>query len=264
MRSWAMTCGAIGVAISILSTHLASAQELKPPPPMPTEGSPSGEPQPTGTPANPGKEATTEEQLANAEKEDSGRNFEIFWIRAEGGGSYLNLQQFSASSFSLQNTSGGGGMFGLATGVRFFIFTLGPRFRYHALSDFSFGQLNGELGLHFGSGSLDPFFSLHGGYSFVSTGNLAASASDVSVRGFNAGLSAGFDYYLSPLFTLGFGLTGEALFLKRPPVALPAQFSALPAAEQAKVKNDPLYANSGSSAGFGITGAITAGLHFGL
>lgn len=258
MRRFAGIVAALPLA---LAARGASAQDLKPPDPIPADaqGSPNAQPgQPGAT-----QQQTTQQQLEESEKEDSGRNFELFWVRGELGGSYLNLQQFDPNSLSIQKDSGGAFSTGIAAGLRLLIFTFGPRFRYHA-GAINFAQIDGELGFHFGSAKFDPFISLHGGYSFLVNGDVATAASDVSVRGFNAGMSFGFDYYLTSLFSLGFGLTGEALFLKRPPVDLPAGFNSLPAAEQARIKNDPLYANSASSAGLGITGALQLGLHFGL
>lgn len=238
---------------TVLASGIAHAQDLAPPPPLPSEPAPA-----------PSEEGDTRRMLEESERKDSERNFELFWARAEVGGSYLDMQQFSSSTFQLENAKGTGVMFGAALGARLLMFTLGPRFRYHSVGDFQFGQLNGELGFHFSFGRFDPFLSLHGGYSFVASGNLAQAASDVSVRGFNAGLSAGLDYYLTPAFSLGGAFTAEGLFLKRPPLALPPQFNQLPPTEQARIRSDPLYANSGSAAGFGAAITLNAGLHLGI
>jgi len=88
------------------------------------------------------------------------------------------------------------------------------------------------------------------------------SSGDVSVHGLTAGLSFGGDYYFSHLFSLGLDLTGDLLFLKRPPAPLPASIGTLPPAQQAAIKGQPLYANSGDSVGFGFAGSLHAGLHF--
>jgi hypothetical protein len=269
MRGWIIPLALAGM---LVHSGALAAQDLKPPDPIPADrpGSPNapqpvqpGEAQPGQAGSRPAQ-GSTQEQLEQAEREDSGRNFEVFWVRGELGGSYIDMTGFDATSLSLQNTSGGGFSTGIAAGLRLLVFTIGPRFRYHAMSDFRFAQIDGELGFHFGTARFDPFLSLHGGYSFIANGDLAQAASDVSLRGFNAGMSAGFDYYVSPVFTLGVGLTGEGLFLKRPPVPLPAGFNNLPAAQQQAIRNDPLYASSGSSAGFGITVMAQIGIHLGF
>ena len=203
--------------------------------------------------------------------EEKARRREIVWVRLEGGASYVNMRQFDQSTFQIEKASSAGGVVGLAAGLRLAFLTLGPRFRLEPLSDFTFAQLGGEVGFHIGSARFQPYFTVFGGYSFVTStvggslaSNIANAATDVNVRGFNAGLSLGGDYYFAPAISLGFDLSGEALFLKRPPAALPPQFAQLPAAEQQQVLNDPLYKESGSSAGLGVTGTLHVGVHFGI
>lgn len=253
-----MTLGIVSVA------KAGHAQDLAPPPPL--------DPNAPGAPTAPDQQATVS-QLDTAEREDSGRKFELVWVRGEVGGSYINMSQFSSSTFQVEKASSGGPMFGLAAGVRFVVFVLGARARYNALSAFNMWQLNGELGLQLPIKSFDLGFGLHGGYSFVgSLGNAAlatntntpTNSDQVKVRGFNAGLDASLDYYITPLFSVGAGVFGDFLFLNRPPADLPASFSQLPADQQAAVKNDPLYAKSGTSLGFEAGGALRLGLHFGL
>lgn len=245
-------------------TRPASAQDVAPPPPM----------TPPGGPAPSWESGTdTSAKLDEAERKDSGRNFELFWIDAKAGGSYINMSQFSSSSFQVKQSSSQGPMFDVGAGVRFVILVLGARLRYNALSAFNMWQINGEAGLKIPVSSVDINFGLHGGYSFVGKLGDAQAATDpgtpdpsdkVSIRGWNAGLEAGVDYYLTPIFSIGVGALADFLLLNRPPVALPANFSQLPADQQAKVKNDPLYKQSGTSAGFEVAGGLRLGLHLGL
>jgi hypothetical protein len=227
---------------------------------------PSFPPPPTAPTAQ-GDQAQSE-RLASDEKKDSGRILELVWANAEAGFSYINMQQFSSSSLQIQNATSAGGVFGLGAGVRLLVFTLGVRARLNELSAFNFWEINGELGCHIPVKKWDPYFALHGGYTFVGTlsssalsESLSASASDISIHGADAGLSVGADYYFIPFLSLGLDVTGQALFLSRPPVALPPGFDELPASEQATIKKNPLYTASGDSVGFGVSGSLHVGLH---
>jgi len=129
-------------------------------------------------------------------------------------------------------------------------------------------QLNGEVGLKIPVRAFDLYVGAHGGWAWLgSLGDASlntstrANAGDVSVRGFNAGLELGADYFLNSLFSVGLGINGDALFLKRPPLALPTGLSQL---ELDAIRANPLYANSGNSVGFGLGAAVRAGVHFGL
>jgi hypothetical protein len=265
------------IASVLLFPIPAFAQETAPPP-GPPPPAPLAPPPPMSAPPAPANgqapgDATaqqTNEKLDESEKKDSGRGFELFYLDGMIGGSYINMEQFSSTSFGLAKTSAGGPMFSLGAGVRLLVFVAGLRARYNALSSFNMWQLNGEAGLKLPVSSLDILFALHGGYSFVGRLGDAASGTDtsapvagdqVSIRGFNGGLEFGLDYYVSPVFSVGVGALADFLLLKRPPVPIPAN---LPPQAQAAVKSDPLYQESGSSAGFQLAGGLRLGLHFGL
>ncbi len=237
------------------------------------------DPNQPGAPGNPTmtpEQQQAEEQkrkLDEAESADSGRNFELFWINGEIGGSYINMSQFSSETFAIEKSSAGGPMFGLGAGVRFVVLVLGARARYNALSSFNMWQLNGEVGLKVPISAFDLYFGLHGGYSFVGRLGDAGSATSpgipsntdlVKIRGFNGGLDAAFDYYVSSLFSVGFGASGDFLFLNRPQLEKPEGFSSLPVEQQNAINNDPVYQRSGTSIGFQLVGALRLGLHFGL
>jgi len=234
-----------------------------------------GAPGSPAAPGSPGYEpgGDTTRKLDEAEQKDSGRNFELFWIDGSIGGSYINMRQFSSETFQIEKASAGGPAFSLGAGLRFVILVLGARLRHNALSTFNMWQINGEAGLKIPVSSFDILFGLHGGYSFVgrlgdagvATNTTTPASSDaVSIRGFNAGIDVGFDYYVSPLFSVGAGILGDFLFLNRPPVDKPAGFESLTPDQKAAIENDPIYKQSGTSAGLQLAGGLRLGLHFGL
>jgi hypothetical protein len=271
----------------------ATLAQLTPPAPMgPTTTPPGadGDPmQPTqpgqpmqpgapGTPGNPGSPGAINAppnamsaQLDQAESEDNGRGFELVWLRGEAAFSHMNLQSFSAEKLAIENASSSGAVFGLGAGLRFLLLTLGVRARMHQLSAFSMWQINGVIGAAIPISSLDLSITAHGGYSFVgrlsndalgaAANNMPNASAGVSITGFNAGIGMALDYYITPMISLGGGITGEGLFLKRPPATIPAD---VPADVRARIENSDLYKQSGTSAGFGIVAGARLGLHFGL
>jgi hypothetical protein len=182
------------------------------------------------------------------------------------------MRQFSSDTLQIEKASSGGPMFALGAGVRFVILVLGVRAKYNGLSAFNMWQLNGEVGLKIPISKLDLLLGAHGGYSFVGSlgdGTVSAGSTStptnsdaVKVRGFNAGLDFGLDYYITKNFSVGAGVFGDFLFLKRPPVDKPAGIT------QAQIDADPtaaaLYDKSGTSAGLQLGGALRVGAHFGL
>ena len=254
-----------GAALALTIAGSARAQDLAPPPPIDpnAQGAPN---RPQGPTNEDGK--STAQQLDESEKKDSGRNFELVYMNADVGLSYINMESFNASNLALQKTSAVGPGFSVGAGIRLLILALGVRMRLNQLSAFSLWQLNAEAAFHFTESKFDPYIGVHGGYSFLgslSSSSLDAatssSASDVSVHGVDAGLDLGFDYYLSSLFSIGVTGQAEALFLKRPPVPIPA---GIPQAQVDQLKNQPLYANSGNSAGIGAGAFLRLGLHLGF
>ncbi len=257
--------GAGALSAALLSLSATARADLAPPPPI----------DPT---APQGEVAATNARLDAAEKEDSGRNFELFWVNGDVGGSYINMQQFNETSMQIEKSKAGGPMFGLGAGLRLVVFSLGVRARYNALSAFSMWQLNGEVGFKLPVRQFDVLVGVHGGWAWLgslSSGSLTTtspasteatqaidkSKSEVSVRGFNAGLELGFDYFIAPSFSVGAGFNGDFLFLKRPPVPIPAD---TPPEVRAQIEAQPAYKDSGTSVGFGLGGALRLGLHLGI
>ncbi|MBK6697797.1 MAG: hypothetical protein IPG50_37270 [Myxococcales bacterium] len=189
--------------------------------------------------------------------EDDGRvssTKSYFYANGGGGVSYVGLTTLNSSDLALGNAGGAGPAVDLGLGLRLVILTLGPRARYTVLPNFDMWQLNGEVALHIPVGRWDGFAGLHAGYSFV--GNFSRSAfsdassptpsEDLRVRGWNAGLDLGLDYYLTRSFSIGGAGMGEVLFVRRPALA---------------TTNDPQFGVAGGGVGLAASLALRAGLH---
>lgn len=251
------------VAFAGLNTaHAQNSPGIAPPPPM-DPATPSS--------SNHGQEAGTLKKLDEAEAEDSGRNFEIFWVDGQLGGSYINMRQLSEQSLQIEKAEAGGPMFSLGAGLRFVVLVFGVRAKYNALSSFNMWQLNLEGGFKIPISKFDLLIGAHGGYSFVgsvkdgtvtsSSGSPPVATDEVKIRGLNAGLDLALDYYITKNFSVGAGMFADFLFLGRPPVAKP---SGLTAEQAARIDADPLYQQSGSSAGLQFGGGLRLGGHFGF
>jgi hypothetical protein len=210
----------------------------------------------------------TEAELERAEREDSGRGLEFFYINAEVGGQHLGLQTFKANDLvdaGVVKTSQTGLMVGAGLGLRLVFITLGPRFRIGMFDQWQLWTLNGELGIRIPLGDVEPYFTFGGGYASVGafdSGNLggALNSDDVDITGYNIRGGFGIDLYLSSAFSIGANLTGEMLVLTRPgvdPSKLQGSTSGGTGAAAAEV-----YAADGSSIGAAVTLSGVAGLHF--
>lgn len=144
----------------------------------------------------------TEQELAAAEREDSGRGLEFFWLNGEVGGGHFGLATLSGD---LSDTAQTGLVAGAGLGLRIVFITLGARFRYAPFPDWTLWTLGAEAGLHVPMGSLEPYFTLGLGYAKV--------AEPVRASGFDGRLGAGLDVYLTNMFTVGANLTGDVLVL---------------------------------------------------
>lgn len=269
-----LSLSVVTAALVLASPSLALAQDaapppaIAPPPPMDPNapGAPGADPNAPGT-----AEQGTTAKLDEAEQKDSGRKFELLWIDTYLGASYIDMRQFSSDKLQLEKASSAGPMFALGAGIRLVVFVVGVRAKYNALAAFNMWQLNGEAGFKIPISDVDLLFGVHGGYSFVGSvadGTVSAGSSTVptnndavKIRGFNAGLDFAFDYYATPTVSVGVGAFADFLFLKRPPVTLPG--SPTPE-QQAAIAADPLYQQSGTSAGLQLGAALRLGLHFGL
>ena len=209
------------------------------------------------TPAD-GPQQTPEQELEQADKEDSGRGLEWVWLNAEIGGQHLGLQTFKANQLvdaKLVKTTQSGLVYGAGLGVRILVFTAGVRFRLGTFSEWQLWTLDAEGGLRIPLGSLEPYFTVGAGYaSLGSFSTTAPASSKADVKGFNARLGFGLDYYLSNTFSVGGNLTGDLLVLSR---------SAVAGASTSTMGNEAtVYAQDGSGIGAGGTLTAVVGLHF--
>lgn len=245
----------------MLNPSAARGQSLQPPPPL-APNRPTAPPRASSLPSTPVMPPTPSKD----EAEDSGLGLEWVWINAEVGGAYVNMQSFSASSLGLTKTEGAGPAFGVAAGVRLIFLTLGVRMRDLLLSSIgSLWELSAEAALHTRIWHIDPYLGVRGGYNFV--GSLSSdsiqvagggSPPEVSVHGFNVGPMVGIDYYLAKVVSIGIDADAQFLFLQRPKPTLPAALQGQPLPPQYQA----IYNESGSSVGFGVTGAAHLGIHF--
>jgi hypothetical protein len=199
-----------------------------------------------------------EKELELADKEDSGRGLEWLWLNAEVGGQHVGLHTLKASDLvdgKLIETSQTGLLYGGGLGFRILNYTGGVRFRLGTFKDWKLWTLDAEGQFRIPIGRLEPYATVGAGYaSLGSFATSSALASAADVKGFNARLGVGLDYYLSNTFSLGGSLSGDLLVLSRSALAVPAD---LEGGEEAKV-----YGEDGSGIGAGATLTVVVGLHF--
>ena len=218
----------------LLTPVIAQAQPVpEPPPPDPTMA-PEPAPGPSAggltapAPIDPREErpvGETESELDRSKEEDSGRGLSWFYLDAEGGYQFVQLQTFEVDQHSL--TAGlvpneaSGGFFGAGLGLQLFVMTIGPRFRAGFFPNWQIFSIGPELGFHFPIGFLEPHFELGGGY--VALGSLAGAvegATDaIAIRGGYGRVSGGLDLYPLEVLSLGFGASWEFMGLTRPGVS---------------------------------------------
>jgi hypothetical protein len=187
----------------------------------------------------------TEQDLSKAEQEDSGRGLEFVWVAGEVGLGHFGLNAFKNGELveSTAETQQTGLVAGAGLGVRVIFLTVGARFRYAPLPDFTLWTLGLEAGLRIPLGALEPYFTLGAGYA-----NMKPDDAEFVMKGVNARLGAGLDFYLTNMFSIGANLTGDALFLSRSRVA--------------GAPSDSVYADDGSGIAGGVTFTAVMGLHF--
>jgi len=199
-----------------------------------------------------------EKELEQADREDSGRGLEWLWLNVEVGAEHLGLGTFKSSSLvdpKLVKTTQTGLLYGAGVGARILVFTVGARFRMGTFSDWQLWTLDAEGGFRIPLGSLEPYLTVGAGYASLGSFKTDAPVSSkADVKGFNARLGAGLDYYLSNTFSVGGNLTGDVLFLSRKKVS--------GAADSTSGDEATVYAKDGSSIGAGATLTAVVGLHF--
>jgi opacity protein-like surface antigen len=197
----------------------------------------------------------TEQELATAEREDSGRGLEFVWVVGEVGVGHFGLGALDTGDLLLANgdeSKQSGLVAGAGLGIRIIYLTAGARFRYAPLPDVTLWTLGAEGGLHIPIGALEPYFTLGLGYVNVKGKEGPPGIPAPAAQGFDGRLGAGIDFYFTNMFSVGANLTGDVLVLsgdKVPDVPDADGSGALPA-------------ENGSSVGAGVTLTAVMGLHF--
>ncbi|HEV8549075.1 MAG TPA: hypothetical protein VGQ57_08605, partial [Polyangiaceae bacterium] len=112
-------------------------------------------------------------------------------------------------------------------------------------------SLSAEGGIHAPFGALEPYGTLALGY--VSVGSIAHADSGATLRGFDARLAGGLDYYLTNMFSLGVNAGVDLLVLSRSGGCTVGLSAGGPRG---------FYCADGSSLGGAVTATALAGLHF--
>jgi hypothetical protein len=253
------------------SLHTASAEaQWQPPPAPPPGGMFSGlvpAPPPPPTPAM----IRTEQQLDQSKQDDAGRRLEWVWIDVQGGFEQLGMQTFNGGApgfvAGFVDTSSSGGCVGVGAGARLLFFTLLLRGRLGVFDSGLLYRLGVEAGFHVPLGNVEPHLTLGLGYAAMgdlhdTVGGVAAEA--IAIHGFYTRVTAGLDYYVTPIFSVGLDLSTELLGLTRPALTEAAvqKIEASPGVSASLKSNADLLASAG--AGWGGTIAVTGslGLHF--
>lgn len=235
---------------------------LAPPPPMAST-----------TPPPP---STTEQQLEDAKKEDSGRGLSWVWLNVEGGYQHVGLQTFSYSvsggtpsqpvpdvSAGFIPTTANGGVIGPGVGFRLLFLTIGARGRLGFFDNFQLFSLGPELGFHIPLGNLEPHFDFSFGYTAMGSfkGAVSGSTDAISIRGFDARIGGGLDYFVTPVVSLGANVSWEFLGLTRPGVDAATVQRIGKETTLSQAQSDALLAKGTSyGSALAITGVV--GLHF--
>lgn len=274
-----MRAAALGLALSAASVASPSWAQTTPaagwgrPSPTTPGPWPTAQPAPGAGPFNQGTApgapgattgfSETTRQLNEAEREDSGRGLEWFWVQAEGGVHYVGLEAIDGRGLLLDGQKKGEGaapIVGFALGGRLVFFTVGAHARVAFLPVGQLGTLNLEGGYHIPLGNFEPYVQLGAGYARLFGADRPAIATQTpTVQGFDVRLGGGFDYYLAPQFSLGLLANVELLWLFRPAVGVVAEGDDEPASRQrarAEASRD------GSSVGVATGLTVVAGLHF--
>jgi hypothetical protein len=228
-------------------------------PPPPGDAAP-----PQGTEPSP-----TEQRLEQAKKDDSGRTLTWFWLNLEGGFEHVGLKTFNVdeSNFTagFVDSTSSGGVLGLGLGPRLLFLTLGARGRIGFFDAWQLFSLGGELGFHIPLGIVEPHVDLGFGYTALGSfsGAVSGATDAINIRGFYGRFGGGLDIFVTPVFSLGAGISWELLGLTRPGLSTDdiQSIKSDPNYDPAQAKADALQAE-GTSYGSAVAITAVAGLHF--
>jgi len=193
-----------------------------------------------------------EKELDDANRKDAGRGLEFAWLEMQVGYHFVALGAFRNDDFLPDaNLSKGSGLaLSGAGGIRLLYFSLGARFRYTALGDFSFYTLGPELAWRIPFGSWEPNILLGIGYAHVGKAKTDEGDRIKGVAGLFARAALGVDYYFSRTFSVGAQFAFDYTGMRR--------------REQADLCTDSpcAYSSVGRASGYGMTTSLGLGLHF--
>lgn len=233
---------------------------LAPPPPIDekTVNTPS-----TPTPTPPAEQEDKDDK-------DSGRGLSWVWLNVEGGFQHVGLQTFNIDEVNFTagfiETTATGAAVGVGLGARLLFITLGARGRLGLLDAWQYFTVGGELGFRFPLGNFEPHFELGGGYAAVgsfSDSILGSAESEISIRGFYARPTAGLDYFITPLLSVGASASWEFTAMTRPglsPTAI-TEIEQSPTIDSVRRQQANLLALEGSGYGSAVTITGVVGLH---
>jgi len=153
-------------------------------------------------------------ELERADRADSGRGLEYFWLSGDIGVALFDIAAGARGEvLPGLSESGAGFAYGGGMGARLLYFSLGGRFRTINLPDYDVWTLGLELGVRFPLGALEPYGRLSAGYLGLLRGQTAGIP--LSVSGFSGRLAGGADYYFSDSFSLGLELAFDCAAISR-------------------------------------------------
>ena len=147
----------------------------------------------------------------------------MVWIDPGGGFEQLGLQSFNGGNQSFAGgfvkSSSSGGAVGAGVGARFLFVTLVLRARIGVFDSGQLYRFGPEIGFHVPLGRIEPHAEL--GLGYASMGGLqdtvgGGAAGDIALRGFYTRVSAGLDYYPTPIFSLGAAASPADLLVLSP------------------------------------------------
>ncbi len=219
---------------ALAQVPLSTPGGLQPPPPLAEPEIPRGD----GSQA----EQETRRELERAEREDSGRGLQYLWLEPELGYQWLGLETLGSEHFLDENYSSGHGFsLGVAAGARLLFFTLGARVRYAPLNRFDLWHYGGELGYRIPWGRFEPYASVGVHYARL----VSFSGTDAVATGLGASAAAGFDFFVTPVFSVGARLEGATSWLTRDPTS-----------------GGGFYGQKGSATALALHSALVLGLHY--
>lgn len=233
---------------------------LAPPPPMdPTISQPAPKPP-----------DSTEQSLDEAKREDSKRGLSFFWLNAEGGFEYVDLQLFNIDEKNFTagflQTKAQGPVVGAGVGAQLLFLTLGARGRLGFFEEWQLFSVGGEIGFRIPIARLEPHIEIGGGYEAIGNAQsaIAGVPDAISIRGFYVRAGGGLDYFVHPKLSLGANVSAEFTALTRPGVSL-SEISKLksdPATVDAQRASADLLSVEGSGYGLAFAATGVVGLHF--